>query len=188
MLNNGRRNRRRVEKMKKKNILKLNDDSRRVSVTYKDAHDRAPRTTIAGKRGRPPSVLPSPDVLTPWLKEALSNPSLTTTKLRAYEILWKECNYSFTCLKRFLAQYLPHAVRDEKTLKKYVLLSKAMQEAIDVVKNMNTKDLISREELELLIYTYLKQKLKKCVRESNEGFFGFSWNGTIEVVESEVQD
>ncbi|MEM2952958.1 MAG: hypothetical protein QXU21_01615 [Candidatus Bathyarchaeia archaeon] len=161
----------------KKNTLKENDGSRRTIITSAHENDSARRTiitlkdaqgnddarhiTITKKRGRPRLVLPSEDVLTTWLKEALSNPLPTTAKLRAYEMLWKECNCSFTCLKRFLSKYLPHAVRDEKTLKKYVTLSKAMREAIDIVKNMNTGDLITREELELLIYTYLKQKLRE---------------------------
>jgi len=159
-----------------------NDDASRITITYKDAHDRSRRTTIAGKkRGRKKLPIPSENILTAYDKQVLSSPYLTPEKLRTYEKLYNTCGCSLTALKRFLDKYYPIASRDRKILRRYIQTYSLVKDTVDyVLERHNSNPLVTKEELERLVYEYIKRKLKRCISptfsdtletEGNEGGF-----------------
>jgi len=126
-------------------------------------------------RGRKKLPIPNENILTAYDRQILSSPYPTLEKFKVYEKLLKACRNSLTALKRFLDTYYPIASKDRKTLRNYIKTYSLTKDAIEfVLQKHNSNPLVSKEELEDLVYCYIKTKLRRIVQTEGIEFSGFS--------------
>ncbi|MEM2292850.1 MAG: hypothetical protein QXX41_06195 [Nitrososphaerota archaeon] len=117
-----------------------------------------------GNKGRPKQPIPNPSILNEYDKQLLSIPYPSVEKFKVYEKLYKACGNSLTTLKRFLDAYCPYASRDRKILRKYIKTYSLVKDAVDyVLQRHSNNPLVTKEELERLVYEYIKRKLKRYI-------------------------
>jgi hypothetical protein len=108
--------------------------------------------------------VPGSDLLNCFETELLKSRKYMDRR-KVFEILVNRCGGSYVIAEKWLFTHYPEYARTSRTLRRMTFPSektiKAVMEEMDIKPN----DVLSEEELKLLIYLYLRRKLVRCSSE-----------------------
>lgn len=106
--------------------------------------------------------LPPREVLNQYDIQCLLSPS-PVQRQKAYVKLYEACGRNLSLMSRWLKEYYPSIPNDRKTLRAYIRIHGLCESvAEDFAKRCN--GLVSVDELRMVLYVYLKKKLKRCIQ------------------------
>ena len=108
--------------------------------------------------------LPNGDLLNTYEISLLQSTKYTERR-RCFQILVDKCGGSYSLAESWLFKYYPQYARTRRTLRRMsfnpeIVIKKVMDDM-----GLTENQVLSKEEIQLIVYLYLKKKLYKCSTE-----------------------